>query len=90
MDGNDQRVIKALGSINEIAQADWDACAGTDNPFVRYAFLSALEDSGSATDETGWIPRHLVIETPDLSSCMHSRICTTSKIYSYIFLKDLK
>ena len=64
-DGTDQRVIKALGSISEIAAADWDACAGTDNPFIRHAFLSALEDSGSATEETGWIPRHLVIETPE-------------------------
>ena len=48
-DGTDQRVIKALGSISEIAAADWDACAWTDNPFIRHAFLSALEDSGSAT-----------------------------------------
>jgi len=64
-DGNDQRVIRALGSIADIPAAAWDACAGNDNPFVRHAFLSALEDSGSATDETGWIPRHLVIESPD-------------------------
>ncbi len=64
-DGTDQRVIKALGSISEIAAADWDACAGTGHPFVRHAFLSALEDSGSASDESGWIPRHLVIETPE-------------------------
>lgn len=86
MDGNDQRVIKALGSINEIAQADWDACAGTDNPFVRHAFLSALEDSGSATDETGWIPRHLVIENPEgvIEACAPLYIKTHS-YGEYIF-----
>ncbi len=64
-DGTDQRVIKVLGNIGEIDAEAWDACAGTGNPFVRHAFLWALEESGSATDETGWIPRHLVIETPD-------------------------
>lgn len=49
-------------SLKEIAAVDWDACAGADNPFVRHAFLSALEDSGSATAETGWLARHVVIE----------------------------
>ncbi|MBS7541444.1 GNAT family N-acetyltransferase, partial [Ancylobacter lacus] len=32
------------------------------NPFVTHAFLSALEDSGSATAKTGWLPQHLVLE----------------------------
>src|SRR5581483_1977990 len=30
------------------------------NPFVSYAFLSAVEKSGSAAIRTGWGPRHLV------------------------------
>ena len=30
------------------------------NPFVSHAFLSAAENSGSATIRTGWGPRHLV------------------------------
>jgi predicted N-acyltransferase len=30
------------------------------NPFVSHAFLTAVEDSGSATARTGWGPRHLV------------------------------
>ncbi len=53
---------RVLGGIGEVAAAAWDACAGGDNPFVSHAFLSALEDSGSATPETGWAPRHLVVE----------------------------
>lgn len=64
-DGNDQRIIKTLDGMSAITADDWDACAGTGNPFLRHAFLSALEDSGSVTDETGWIPRHLVVEAPD-------------------------
>jgi len=45
-------------SIHEIDASDWDACAGPDNPFVSHAFLGAVEDSGSASARTGWLPRH--------------------------------
>jgi predicted N-acyltransferase len=47
--------------IKEIDAADWDACAGPGNPFVSHAFLSALEDSGSANARTGWLPQHAVL-----------------------------
>ena len=49
-------------TIAEIAAADWDACAGGDNPFVSHAFLLALEESGSATARTGWLPQHAVLK----------------------------
>lgn len=61
-DGRDAVAIKIIKSLSEVSPEAWDACAGTDNPFVRHAFLSALEDSGSATGETGWLGQHLVIE----------------------------
>ena len=48
-------------AIAEIAVADWDACAGGDNPFVSHAFLSTVEDSGSAGPRTGWLPQHAVL-----------------------------
>ena len=49
------------GSIHEIDSADWDICAGPDNPFVSHAFLSTVEDSGSAGARTGWLPRHAAL-----------------------------
>jgi predicted N-acyltransferase len=61
--------ITACSSIHEIGQAKWDACANPRlanpastlpfDPFISFAFLSALEDSGSATARTGWAPQHL-------------------------------
>jgi predicted N-acyltransferase len=48
-------------AIAEIDAADWDGCAGTDNPFVSHAFLSAVEDSGSAGPRTGWLPQHAAL-----------------------------
>ena len=47
--------------IADVSAAEWDACAATTNPFVSHAFLSALEDSGSASDRTGWLPQHAVL-----------------------------
>ncbi|WP_149541019.1 GNAT family N-acetyltransferase [Siccirubricoccus phaeus] len=50
--------------ITDIAAADWDACAGGGNPFVSHAFLAALEASGSATGDRGWLPQHLALRGP--------------------------
>ncbi len=64
--------LKACAGIHEIGQQDWDACANpgrsgveTDipfDPFLSYAFLSALEESDSAVAQTGWAPYHLALE----------------------------
>lgn len=52
-------------SIHDIGSVEWDACAGDENPFVSFAFLSALEDSGSVADRTGWLVRHAALRAPD-------------------------
>jgi predicted N-acyltransferase len=36
-----------------------------DNPFVTHAFLSALEESGSAVSRTGWAGAHLIARDGD-------------------------
>ena len=51
--------------IAEIPAAEWDGCAGGENPFVSHAFLSALEDSGSAVDGRGWLPQHAALRDGD-------------------------
>ncbi|MEE8078694.1 MAG: GNAT family N-acetyltransferase [Pseudomonadales bacterium] len=60
------RTAKILQSICEIPAADWNRCANpaciTFDPFVTHEFLSALEESGSATGRTGWQPFHLIVE----------------------------
>ena len=56
--------VKVHPRIADIPAAEWDACAGADNPFLCHAFLEALESSGSATAESGWLPQHLALEAP--------------------------
>ncbi len=54
--------VKLVQGIEQLDAADWDACAGADQPFLSHAFLSSLEASGSACRETGWLPLHVVVE----------------------------
>ncbi|MDJ0748956.1 MAG: GNAT family N-acetyltransferase [Woeseiaceae bacterium] len=49
-------------SIADIDGAEWDALAGDVYPFLRHAFLSLAESTGSVTPDAGWTPRHLVLE----------------------------
>ncbi len=53
--------VEIITSINEIAPADWDALTdGT--PLISHAFLSALENSGSVGQGTGWVPHPLIVK----------------------------
>jgi predicted N-acyltransferase len=56
-----QLTATVIDRIDAVPAADWDACAGPDNPFLRHAFLKALEDSGSVGRKTGWLPQHLIL-----------------------------
>lgn len=53
---------RIAASVGDIPAAEWDRLAGTANPFVSHAFLTALEDSGSVGPGTGWQPVPIVLE----------------------------
>ncbi len=57
--------LTAHASISELPAAEWDALFAHEparaSPFVRHAFLRAMEESGSASPRTGWRPRHLAL-----------------------------
>ncbi len=61
-DGGERVTVKVVSRLADIPAAEWDACAGDDNPFLCHAFLEALEASGSATRDSGWQPQHLALE----------------------------
>jgi predicted N-acyltransferase len=49
-------------SMSRFGEAEWDALAGHDPPpFLRWAFLDALERTGCVGEATGWIPHHLAL-----------------------------
>jgi predicted N-acyltransferase len=56
---------RIASGVAQFDAADWDRCAGTANPFTMHAFLSALEQSGSATGQAGWQPVPIAIDGED-------------------------
>lgn len=52
--------IRFIGSIHDIQASEWDSLCPPDYPFIRHAFLAALEDSRSVRKENGWESSHLV------------------------------
>ena len=59
--------IDVCSGVADVSAAEWDACACPEaadgraiDPFTTHRFLSAVEESGSATPQTGWAPRHLI------------------------------
>ncbi len=58
-------VARVAAGVTAIDAAAWDVCAGADNPFLSHAFLSALEESGSAVARTGWQPVPIMVDGPD-------------------------
>jgi predicted N-acyltransferase len=60
-DGANATALEVVSDIADVPAEAWDACAGTDDPFVRHAFLKALEKSGSAVAGRGWLPQHLLL-----------------------------
>ncbi|MCG5078679.1 GNAT family N-acetyltransferase [Paraburkholderia tagetis] len=48
-------------SIADVPAEAWNVLS-SGNPFVRHEFLSALHDTGCATDATGWQPTYLLMK----------------------------
>lgn len=65
--------IRIVDTLSDVKSDAWNRLSGASknhsdaayNPFVSYAFLNAVEASGCATAETGWLGQHLLLETAD-------------------------
>ena len=54
--------LKTLQTIAEIPAAAWDALLlDADRPFLSWAYLDALEQSGAVCALTGWVPTHFTL-----------------------------
>ncbi|WEX11739.1 GNAT family N-acetyltransferase [Chelativorans sp. AA-79] len=61
----------AATSLDAFTPEEWASLAEATrgdrayNPFISHSFLSALEESGCATQDTGWFGQHLRLESAD-------------------------
>src|SRR5438067_3219358 len=54
--------VRVLSTLDDIAAQDWDGLISPrSTPFMRHAWLLALEKSGSVSPRSGWTPRHLTL-----------------------------
>lgn len=62
--------LKVVPSVADIDPVAWDECAGP-HPFVRHAFLTALEASGAVDPTRGVLPGYALLsdETRGLVAC---------------------
>ena len=57
---------RILNRISDVSEAAWDAHLPKGrHPFLSWRFLNACEESGAATEDTGWAPRHIWLENED-------------------------
>ena len=55
--------LRIIDALSDVAESDWDALLTPDSgPFLKYAFLNALEKTGCVGGNTGWQAAHLIIE----------------------------
>ncbi|WP_328799503.1 GNAT family N-acetyltransferase [Sandaracinobacteroides hominis] len=60
-----EAVARLISRAADVAGEDWDRLAGGGNPFSSHAFLTSVEDSGSASERAGWRPLHIVVDGED-------------------------
>lgn len=67
------KTVRTINSIHQIGIEQWNSLLKTDNPFLRFEFLAALEDcqcidspsqitSSTAALNSGWIPSYVLLE----------------------------
>lgn len=61
----DAVTARLADGVRQIARDEWDACAGSGNPFVGHDFLSILEESGSVGGRSGWQAVPIVVDGAD-------------------------
>ncbi len=63
--GDVEITARVANSVSALDASAWNSCAGGSNPFVRHAFLSAIERSQSVGPGTGWQPAPIFLDASD-------------------------
>jgi predicted N-acyltransferase len=53
--------VRVLETVRDVPREAWDALVGDDSPFLEWSWLTTLEDGGTVTRETGWLPQHVTL-----------------------------
>lgn len=53
--------VEVVGSIARLKASQWNQLTGDGYPFLRHEFMSAAEESGCVSPQSGWTPSHLAL-----------------------------
>ena len=71
--------LRFVDSLDSVDEAEWQSLLSTEQPFCSYAFLRALESSGSLAADKGWTASHvLAYNGSTLTAAIPSYIKTNS------------
>ena len=75
--------MRVVADVRALDAAQWDSLAGEagPGPFVRHAFLAALQATGCVGEDSGWLPRFVVLE--DASGALAAAAPLYLKGHSY-------
>ncbi|HEY7557637.1 MAG TPA: GNAT family N-acetyltransferase [Candidatus Binatia bacterium] len=54
--------IRIVRKIAAVPRDSWDELVRDCSPFLRWDWLDSFEQTGCVSEETGWLPHHLVVE----------------------------
>lgn len=55
--------LRIIDALSDVPEGDWNTLLAPDSgPFLKYAFLNALEKTGCVGGNTGWQVAHLIVE----------------------------
>ncbi|QWE29598.1 GNAT family N-acetyltransferase [Polynucleobacter sp. AM-7D1] len=55
--------LRIIDALSDVPESDWNTLLAPDSgPFLKYAFLNALEKTGCVGGNTGWQVAHLIVE----------------------------
>ncbi|MEJ7805613.1 MAG: GNAT family N-acetyltransferase [Telluria sp.] len=77
-----------VSTLSDIGQPAWDGLAASQdkhNPFLSFAFLHALHESGSASVESGWQPQFLALYDGDRLAAAMPLYVKTHSYGEYVF-----
>ena len=57
-----QASIRIVRKIAEVPRDGWDALGRGCSPFLRWDWLDCFEQTGCVSEDTGWLPHHLIVD----------------------------
>lgn len=79
------RIVSTLADIGQAAWNELLALQAESNPFLSYAFLHALHESGSASARSGWQPQFLTLWRDDVVEAAMPLYVKSHSYGEYVF-----